>query len=235
VNKYLRDYSKNSIGLSKESMDNYELNPKYCSKEDCGKKIPYEKRKNTHCNHSCSASHNNTLRDKYDRKSLTGIALENIRFGNRRKVLDNIIEYELNPKKCLNCQSELIYIHRDRKYCNKKCQTEYVRDNMDEFLKYKADTKFTFGLSDYPDNFDFDLIKEHGWYSPSNSINPNIGGVSRDHMLSVRDGFNKGVDPKLLAHPANCKLMIHSENISKHKNSSITEGELIQKIEQWRK
>jgi hypothetical protein len=37
-------------------------------------------------------------------------------------------------------------------------------------------------------------------------IKHNLGGVSRDHMIAVRDGFNLGIDPKLLSHPANCKL-----------------------------
>ena len=63
----------------------------------------------------------------------------------------------------------------------------------------------------------------------------NLGGVSRDHMLSVRDGFNKGINPKLLAHPANCRLMIHNENISKNKKSILTENELLIRIEEWDK
>jgi hypothetical protein len=106
---------------------------------------------------------------------------------------------------------------------------------MGEFLIYKTNTKFNFGLSDYPTEFNFGLIEEHGWYSPSNSKKPNLGGVSRDHMLSVRDGFNNGIDPKLLSHPSNCKLMVHSDNISKNKNSSITEEELRTRIKSWDK
>ena len=49
-------------------------------------------------------------------------------------------------------------------------------------------------------------------------------------MLSVREGFELGIDPKLLSHPANCKLMIHNENVSKNKKSSISLDDLIKRI-----
>jgi Rps23 Pro-64 3,4-dihydroxylase Tpa1-like proline 4-hydroxylase len=104
---------------------------------------------------------------------------------------------------------------------------------MTEFKIYKAETNFKFNLSDYPDMFDFSLIEKYGWYSPSNKKN-NLSGVSRDHMLSVKEGFELGIDPKLLAHPANCKLMIHNDNVSKNKKSSITLEELLERIENFK-
>ena len=105
---------------------------------------------------------------------------------------------------------------------------------MTDFAKYKQDTMFKFNLADYPNEFEFKLIEQYGWYKPRNR-GDNLGGVSRDHMLSVRDGFNKGINPKLLAHPANCRLMIHNENISKNKKSILTENELLIRIEEWDK
>jgi len=136
--------------------------------------------------------------------------------------------------KCKNCGVEILVKTR-RVHCSDECRKEYRRKDMDDYLKYKRDVQFSFALNDYPDKFDFDLIKEYGWYSPSNSNKPNINGVSRDHMLSVREGFEKGVNPKLLSHPANCELMVHGDNISKNKKSSITEDELIKRIEEWEK
>ena len=88
---------------------------------------------------------------------------------------------------------------------------------MEEYQKYRLDCNFKFNLSDYKDEFDFSLVEKYGWYSPTNK-NDNISGVSRDHMLSVREGFENGIDPNIISHPANCRLMIHSENISKNKN-----------------
>ena len=69
-------------------------------------------------------------------------------------------------------------------------------------------------------------------YKAKNRVdNPNV--VSRDHMLSVRQGFELGLDPFILAHPANCKLMIHNENISKNKRSSISLDDLLERIKEF--
>lgn len=108
------------------------------------------------------------------------------------------------------------------------------RVNRTELVNYRADCKFNFNLSDYPEEFDFQLVTEHGWYSAKNRGN-NIYGVSRDHMLSVRHGFDNDIDPKILAHPANCKLMLHSDNVSKLSKCSITLDELLIKIAEWDK
>jgi hypothetical protein len=99
---------------------------------------------------------------------------------------------------------------------------------------YRADCKFKFNLADYPDEFNFQLVTEHGWYSPKNRGN-NIYGVSRDHMLSVRYGFDNSIDPKILAHPANCRLMLQSDNVSKLSKCSITLEDLLIKIAEWDK
>ena len=52
-------------------------------------------------------------------------------------------------------------------------------------------------------------------------------------MFSVREGFELNIDPKIISHPANCQLLIHSQNISKHKKSSITLEELLKRIEDF--
>ena len=52
-------------------------------------------------------------------------------------------------------------------------------------------------------------------------------------MISVKEGFKLGIEPKLLNHPANCQLMVHSDNISKNKKSSLTLDELIFRINEW--
>jgi predicted nucleic acid-binding Zn ribbon protein len=58
VNKYLRDYSKNGAGISKEKQ--YLANPKKCI--SCSSVIEYKKRRNNFCSKNCSASNNNTGR-----------------------------------------------------------------------------------------------------------------------------------------------------------------------------
>lgn len=135
-------------------------------------------------------------------------------------------------KVCDNCNGN--YSNKNKYFCTNECKKEYGRKNMTEYQKYKADANFKFSLNDYPNEFNFDLIREYGWYSPTNKNN-NLGGISRDHILSVREGFELGIDPFLLSHPANCRLMIHNENVSKHKRSDLTEEELKEKIKKFNK
>lgn len=97
---------------------------------------------------------------------------------------------------------------------------------------YRPLCSFHFNLNDYKDEFDFDLIKKYGWYSPTNKKN-NLEGISRDHIYSVNDGFVNKIDPKIISHPANCRLMIHSNNNIKNRNSEITIEDLLEKIKQW--
>jgi len=77
-----------------------------------------------------------------------------------------------------------------------------------------------------------DLLKTHGWYSATNRGN-NAGGVSRDHMISIRYGFDNNIPQEILSHPANCELLLQRKNVSKYYKCSITLDELIEKISKW--
>jgi hypothetical protein len=135
-------------------------------------------------------------------------------------------------RQCFNCNKEFSMHDRRGKYCSDKCISIKRKENLTEFNKYKSMCKFKFNLSDYPDKFDFTLIEKYGWYSASNKGN-NLEGISRDHMISIKYGFENNIDPNIISHPANCKLMKHSDNISKNKRCSITLEELLNKIKNW--
>lgn len=166
----------------------------------------------------------------------------------KNKIRESVITFQnLNPDKCgcmkktpnktyncLYCKNDFLSKKNKRSFCTKTCQILFRKLNMSEFRKYKSDCDFKFNLHDYPNEFDFELIKKHGWYSAKNRGN-NLGGVSRDHMISVRYGFENNIDPKYIRHPANCKLLIHNENVSKGKKSSISLNELLKRIEEWDK
>ena len=227
VNKNLRDYKKNSKGLSKKYREAYV--PKQCKNPECKKEISYEKKRNDYCNHSCAASHTNKKRKKIKRSK---DAIENIREGAKKYYRKKNKKYFDNPNKCKNCNKPLPYNKRRNIYCNKKCQHEWNSNNLDEYWSYRRKCKFNFSLNDFPDEFNFQLIEEHGWYKPKNR-GDNVNGITRDHMYSVKRGFDEGIDPKIISHPANCKLMLHRKNISKGSNCSITLIELLEKIEYW--
>ncbi len=85
---------------------------------------------------------------------------------------------------------------------------------------------------DYPNNFNLSLIEDKGWYKPKNrGDNPN--GISRDHMVSVSFAFKNGILPYYICHPANCRLMAHSQNNKKNSECSITFEELLKRIDKW--
>ena len=119
-----------------------------------------------------------------------------------------------------------------RKFCTTKCWANYTEKNKETFLLYRQRCNFDFKFEDNPDKFDLRLVEEHGWYSPSNKGN-NLNGVSRDHMVSVRRGFELGIDPDIIKHPANCKLLLHKDNQSKKDKSSISIEELLERIKCW--
>lgn len=226
VNKYLRNYDKYS-NTCKQKKDEKEIeyfkNPKICP--SCNKIIAYDVRYNTYCNSSCQASITNAKRE-YTWSDSIKKSIHKYLIENGIKKEGQIGVYE---KECLNCKTTFLHKRNEMKYCSPNCTKEYRRRHMDEYQKYKQDCLFKFNLADYPNYFDFSLIEKYGWYSPTNKKN-NLEGVSRDHMLSVREGFELGIDPKLISHPANCRLMKHTDNISKNKKSVITVEELLEKI-----
>jgi hypothetical protein len=113
-------------------------------------------------------------------------------------------------------------------YSSKICE-----DCKEPLRLYKEKCKFTFNVYNFPCKFDLSLIKMFGWYSPTNSKEPNLNGISRDHMISITDGFILNLDPYLISHPANCQLINHIDNQKKGRGSSITVEELIEKVKNW--
>lgn len=97
---------------------------------------------------------------------------------------------------------------------------------------YRYLCSFKFSLNEYPEAFDFSLAEKYGWYKAKNR-GDNLGGVSRDHIVSVRFGYDKGIDTKIMSHPANCQLLRHNDNVSKSKKCDLTIEELIVKISEW--
>jgi len=133
-------------------------------------------------------------------------------------------EKELKLK--LTCKScGKINLKTTKKQICKDCKKEYYK-------YYRPSCNFDFNINLHPDKFNLFLIEEHGWYSPTNKGN-NLSGISRDHMYSVKEGFRNDINPKIIGHPANCKLMIHSQNSKKNSECSITFKELLKRISEW--
>ena len=195
--------------------------------KNCGTEIKSKK----FCSQSCAAIYNNKKRIG-EKRNFSEEGKENINNAqiNRFKLL--VENYEIKPNFCKECNIKLQYKFRKRKFCSIDCKRTYDRKNLTEYQKYYKDCQFKFGLSEYPNEFDFNLIKEYGWYHAKNHGN-NLNGVSRDHMVSIKYGYEHNIDSKIIKHPANCNLLKHNENASKHKSCSITLDELLTRIKMW--
>jgi ribosomal protein L37AE/L43A len=77
------------------------------------------------------------------------------------------------------------------------------------------------------------LLKEYGVFNSRN--NKNTNGCVRDHLLSRRYGFENNIATWIISHPANCEIVLHSENIRRafDDDNLITIEELLERIENW--
>lgn len=191
----------------------------------CGKHIFVREREKQHplkekyfCNRSCANSHDVTeeQRNKVSKK------------------LSGRIVSKRQKRICLFCNGSFdVTKVSKRKFCNMDCKQSFFKSD-NEFFNYKRSCQFKFNLWKYPEEFDLDLIKKHGWYQAFNRGN-NLGGVSRDHKISIKYGWTNKIPPEIMSHPANCKLMVHRDNISKHSKCSISVEELQKNIDNWNK
>ena len=165
--------------------------------------------------------------DKLSNRKLSDEHKKHIEQANNFNRKEKTIRY------CLECNSDMLCRPSDnRKFCTTKCWATYTEKNKEQFLLYRQRCNFDFKFEDHPGKFDLALAEQHGWYSPSNKGN-NLNGVSKDHMVSVREGFDLGIEPEIIKHPANCQIMLHRKNQSKREKSSITIEELLKRIRDW--
>lgn len=137
---------------------------------------------------------------------------------------------------CKNCGKSFEDKSINRSFCSAKCYSEFrIRESKNKKetkFNYYNECKFQFSLNHYPNEFDFSLVSFNGWYKAKNHGN-NLNGVSRDHMYSVKSGYSNHIDPYLISHPANCRLLSHSNNAKKHTSCSITLDDLINRVNAW--
>lgn len=206
--------------------------------KECGIKTTNPK----FCSRSCSASHGNKNRVYAQAKSIKckvcGVKTTNPKFCSRScsatynnigKVRNKVVKRKNYTRKykekyCKGCNK--LFKGKHKQYC-RACKSKYYK-------LYRPSCEFKFNPEDYCDWFDCAKIQKHGKYSPSNKGN-NLKGVSRDHMVSVKYGFENNISSDIIKHPANCNLMEHGENISKHTDCSITIDELLLRIKKFNK
>ena len=211
--------NKVNEGKYKDIRNQYELSPTICSQ--CGIALSYEHRHNKFCSKSCSGTSSGFGRTPAMREKQKKALRQTI-------ISKGIIPVDLRPphvphvstRICVICGKEdktsKAFRHKECLYCQRN-------------TGYRVACRFKFNLKDFPEEFDISLITQYGMFSPK--YNPK--GLSRDHLLSCHYGKINKIDPLIMSHPANCKLVSQSENSKKHKRSSITYEELLCRIKSW--
>ena len=219
--KSLDKHKSNGKKLKKQCEQKYYTNPKICLNCQCV--ITYERKQNKFCSSSCAATYNN--------KKLVGSR----RYGPRKK--NALTSYERKKLKN-NIVGPYSTLYRCKcKVCDKVTVSRYQKKfckNHNEHYSHNGRAKywFTFRLMDYPDLFDFELLKEYGMRSRGKN---NIDGVVRDHKVSVADAIANGYDSHYIKHPLNCKLLLNKDNAKKHKASSMSYEELVKQVNEYEK
>jgi hypothetical protein len=240
--KYFPSYCGSKISLSEiEEHHTYGTNPKKCT--HCDNFLVFAKRKNKFCSSICAAIANNKIRSIYytpnkikpcticsNLVEVKGNCSNRSVFCSdtcRSKRIINLRKSNKIKKICNNCNEHIT--GGGKRYCSNICWREFSFKRKNEKAQYKLKCAFNFNVYEYPNFFDLSLIDKFGWYSPSNKKN-NLNGISRDHCISINDGYIKNINPDIIAHPANCRLINHVDNQIKKHNSIYTLDMLLEKI-----
>lgn len=111
-----------------------------------------------------------------------------------------------------------------------------LSEKSDKELYYKESNWISRMFDTVDDPTQLSLLQDHGVFNCySNKI-----GVVRDHVYSRRSGLEEGVFPELLRHPANCELMLNTNNVRKKRGryndaDNQTKEELFDKIVNYQK
>ena len=213
--------SKLSESLKGENNPNY--NNKWTSEKKINQSNLIKSKVNDEYRKSCSTGMKGKLvseetkqkkRETENQKKIEGYERPNIseetrdKIGKSSKERSNNLEYKLKIRK------------------SNEDNNNWIK------LKDKDDYKFYCKLSNWKYSMlGFDIkgiekIKDIKIYNKDNNRN----GLVRDHRFSRRSGFNLGIFPEILRHPANCELIRHSDNIKKRGKNSIELHELFDLI-----
>ena len=203
-----------------KSIEKYNPNPKHCI--ECNSTLDYDQRKNKFCSHTCAANSSNRTRSPESYKKQAETLLANKMASGWVRKTPIAVPRKINTRICSICN---ITETSTGRFQSNKCK--FCNDS----LTYRHACKFTFDIKKYPDEFEIDLLVKHGMFNPRT----NSKGVSKDHMLSVNYGKENRIDPAILSHPANCKLMLQGDNTRKNKSNTITYEDLLHRIDQWNK
>ncbi len=114
-------------------------------------------------------------------------------------------------------------------YCSEKCKEECILFNLHEDPNRLAEyVKY----NDKVYKITYKSLMKHNNKIKNLELRGYKYGYDLDHKVSIFEGFNKQIDPEIIGHWKNLKIIKISKNRSKGKNSSIKISELINKIKE---
>lgn len=102
---------------------------------------------------------------------------------------------------------------------------------LEELTEYEIYFKEADWIERMWDLVENELLTTHGVFNALTNTN----GCVRDHMFGRREGFRLKVPAIILRHPANCQIILNSENVKKARTNDVTKSleDLIQDIRNY--
>lgn len=204
--------------------------------KECPKCFKQHEKQGVYCSRTCANSRAWSKEDKI-KKSNSALNSEKVKLANKNEEKRNLLSI-IAKKQFLDGKTNWGKLHtvetiqKVKDVIKLKNKHWLSSLNIKDKVDYRKLCQFRFSLNSFPDEFDFNLIGEYGWYMAKNKgDNPN--GISRDHMYSIHEGFKNNIDPYLISHPSNCQLMRHGDNNKKDRKSSITIEDLKERVRVW--
>jgi uncharacterized C2H2 Zn-finger protein/endogenous inhibitor of DNA gyrase (YacG/DUF329 family) len=157
--------------------------------KECNQLLSFEQKNNQFCSHSCAAISANRNRSPETLQKRSDTWHQN--HPGQAKVLR--ITYRDRIQKCVGCDIEFIAPFK-RVYCNSTCNQTKIGK-----VRYRTQCRFNLNPVDNFAMYDFDLIKQVGWYRPANhpkGYNPD--GVTWDHLYRIEEGFRHKIDSNIM-------------------------------------
>lgn len=111
---------------------------------------------------------------------------------------------------------------------NSMLEEQYSLIHQDTIYEYRKRASFYLLPETLPNIKGYSRLCKYGWFTKNNT-----GGMTMDHRLSIKYGYDNNIPANILAHPANCEFLSREENSSKNKRCSVTYKSLLAEIEQW--
>jgi len=133
-------------------------------------------------------------------------------------------------------EEEKLLIKQERNETARKTNEEKGRwkklEDLTDYQIYFNASRFKFGFTNNISSAEYALLEKFGVFNNKS----NTKGCVRDHLLSRRFGFENNLPTWIISHPANCQIVLHSENVRRSftNDNLITLDELLKRIEEYK-